>query len=327
MRMRRVLIALLVAVRAQTQEVEVLVGGEAERNGVLGDVRHVLVLARQLVVLERQPPFLHVFSTTGRRVQTLGRSGGGPGEFRAPYSLAVDPTDTSLVVFDPAGARLTRYRITDTLALLRTERLPSPNVRYGCLAGDRLLTPTEDTALVREFRRANDAWTLDRSWGRKTTAHPLAQHPLMWSRLGFGPMACTVALDTVVLASSDVGELLVGTRRDARTLVASLPRAVPVVVSAEGRGLRLSQPERGWYEHVRAVALGPDGIRLVLERAGQKAEVAGSAFRVLARAPDGTWRRDEAREWFAGGATGGSVYCVQSVPVPAIGRVVRGECP
>jgi hypothetical protein len=222
---------------------------------------------------------------------------------------------------------VTRYRVTDSLAFLRTERLPSPTVRYGCLAGDRLLTPAEDAALVREFRRTNETWTLVSVWGRKVTAHPLAQHPLVWSRLGSGPIACTGALDTVVFASPDYGEVLLGSRRDTRTTLTSLPRVVPVVVSAVGRGLRMSQPERGWYETIRAVDLGPGGLRIVLERVGQRADAAGAPFRVLSRGRDGQWGGEAERTWFAVGRTGGVLYCFQATPVPAIGRVRGDECP
>ena len=66
-------------------------------------------------VLDGQASELRVFSPTGEYVRTVGRAGGGPGEFRQPVRVdegpdgnlwVMDPQNTRLSVFDSAGAYL-----------------------------------------------------------------------------------------------------------------------------------------------------------------------------------------------------------------------------
>ncbi len=309
------------------QTVDVLVGGEAERNGGLGDVRHVLVLPRQFVVLERQAPVLHVFGPDGRRLQTLGRAGRGPGEYTAAASLAFDPVTGSVLVFDPATSRLTRYSVSDTLILRGIERIEATGVSVGCVAGERMLAPTLDSLLVHDFRLRGGVWTPQHGYGRKGSRHPLAAHPLLRQRLGGGPLVCSRSLDTVVVASRELGEVIWWSREDTTGRVLSLPGAVLAEFAPEGRGLRTSEPPRGWYEQVQGVVLAGGTFHVTVARLGRRAEGAGAAYRELEGIAERIPDRVRAQAWQMVGFHDGRAVCYQTAPVPALGKASGRSCP
>ena len=73
----------------------------------------------EFYVLEGQAQELRVFGRTGAHVRTIGRKGGGPGEFQEVVGLAwapdgnlwvIDPSNARISVFDTAGNYLTNHR-------------------------------------------------------------------------------------------------------------------------------------------------------------------------------------------------------------------------
>ncbi len=100
----------------------VRIGSEEAADPVVlfGDVWDVTLdgLGR-IYVLDRQPKEVRVFDRAGRHVRTLGREGGGPGEFRNPIGLdwgpegklwVVDVGNARYTVFDTAGNYLDSHR-------------------------------------------------------------------------------------------------------------------------------------------------------------------------------------------------------------------------
>jgi sugar lactone lactonase YvrE len=102
--------------------VEELRLGSAEAEGpeLFGDVRALEVdRAGRIYVLESQAKEIRVFGADGSHVRTIGRKGGGPGEFESPAGLmwdaggrlwVVDQQNARFSVFDTAGAFLTSHR-------------------------------------------------------------------------------------------------------------------------------------------------------------------------------------------------------------------------
>lgn len=79
-------------------------------------------------VVSAQAPFeISVFDSRGRFERTIGREGGGPGEYKRITALAIGSSD-SLYVFDPGNARVTV--LTDTGTVRRTAPVPG-NVMQG----------------------------------------------------------------------------------------------------------------------------------------------------------------------------------------------------
>jgi sugar lactone lactonase YvrE len=75
--------------------------------------------AGRLYVYEGQAQELRVFDDDGSHVRTVGREGGGPGEFKRVIGMAwapdgnlwlVDPSNARISVFDTAGTYLTNHR-------------------------------------------------------------------------------------------------------------------------------------------------------------------------------------------------------------------------
>jgi hypothetical protein len=58
---------------------------------VLGDVQSLWCQDDRIYILDRAIPALRVYADDGRHLFDVGRAGDGPGEFREPMSLAVDP--------------------------------------------------------------------------------------------------------------------------------------------------------------------------------------------------------------------------------------------
>ncbi len=87
----------------------------------LQGVRTVKPLSHGLfAALDQYLPTIYVFDSSGRLLNTLGRSGDGPGEFRTVHSLAVLQGD-SLAVIDENAARLTVFGPDGGV---RTARMP-----------------------------------------------------------------------------------------------------------------------------------------------------------------------------------------------------------
>ncbi len=92
---------------------EVRIGSaDAAAPAVLfGDVWDVTLDALgRIYVLDRQPKEIRVFDQRGDHVRTVGREGGGPGEFKNPIRLAWGP-DRNLWVLDQGNGR---YSVFDT---------------------------------------------------------------------------------------------------------------------------------------------------------------------------------------------------------------------
>ena len=72
-------------------------------------------------VLDGQASELRLFSASGEYVRTVGRPGGGPGEFRRPFRVDEGP-DANIWVLDPQNARVSVFDSTG--AYLRGLRVP-----------------------------------------------------------------------------------------------------------------------------------------------------------------------------------------------------------
>jgi hypothetical protein len=98
----------------------VLDGAEEE---MFGDVRALVVAPDgEMFVLDRHVPTIRRFGPDGAYRGSIGRQGGGPGEFERPEALAMLP-DGRLLVRDPGNARINVYARDGTA--LPSWRLPS----------------------------------------------------------------------------------------------------------------------------------------------------------------------------------------------------------
>ncbi|MFQ5679843.1 MAG: hypothetical protein ACE5HP_10350 [Gemmatimonadota bacterium] len=69
---------------------------------------------RLVVANAYRPPELRVYDPVGRHLRSMGRAGGGPGEFSAIHRLFLAPPDT-LIAYDADRARHTHFRVDGEL--------------------------------------------------------------------------------------------------------------------------------------------------------------------------------------------------------------------
>jgi len=95
-----------------------LSGDPAYQFGRVGSI--AVGSAGQFVVVDRQAPSVRVFDADGTHVRTVGRKGGGPGEFAGPahaefgphgHLWVPDPQNARLSVIDTTGAFVTEHRM------------------------------------------------------------------------------------------------------------------------------------------------------------------------------------------------------------------------
>lgn len=152
---------------------------------LFGRIKQATLLDDSTVaVIDETAPEVRLFSVAGRHVQTVGRMGEGPGEFRAPQAVTRSPSGELLIsdirrnvqIFR-TGPRGFEHR--------QTWQLPfSP--RSMCFVGQRLFanaTILDNASIIHEI---SDSGTVVRSFG----AVYRSPNPLINYETGQGRIAC-----------------------------------------------------------------------------------------------------------------------------------------
>lgn len=100
-------------------EEELRIGTTSEEGPELfGQIQGLVADAEGTIfVLDSQARELRIFDADGEHLRTVGRQGGGPGEFANPVGLAIHPDNESLWVVDPGNGR---YSVFDRDGEFRT---------------------------------------------------------------------------------------------------------------------------------------------------------------------------------------------------------------
>lgn len=127
-------------------------------------VAHALRLSDgTLLVADGQANEIRAFDAQGKYLRTMGRSGGGPGEFRGLHALYLLPGDT-VAAFDYQGARLAFFAPTGsfvravTVAPVDGKLPPRPLAFFG--DGRMLVTPLYNPNFVSNPKPTRDTVTL-----------------------------------------------------------------------------------------------------------------------------------------------------------------------
>jgi hypothetical protein len=309
----------------------VVIGGDNDRGATLGRVRSIAVLPKVLVVLERDAPHIQVFGHDGRLRQTLGRAGAGPGEYRAPFALGPDPESGELLIVDPANSRLTRYSVSDTLALESTTQIDVPMTRAVCRNGAPLLALAGlDSIPIRELQLVGGLFVGRAGIGRKASRHVLANHPRLQSYIAEGPMLCTPDQGRIFVASPLLGEILAyRPSRPTETVLISVPEFRPLKFAPVGAGVQLSMPEGGFYERIVDLRVRGNVVVVTIARieatAPRSEETRG--FRVVEIRDVQPSIVPGNHAWHEVGRLGTIRVCLRHEPVPTIGYFPQHECP
>jgi hypothetical protein len=311
-----------------------IIGGEEDVVTQLGRVRGVVALPRSFVVLERDAPFLKVFDYSGRLIQKLGRSGGGPGEFRGPTSLSFDARRQRLLVVDPSNARVTAYQVRDSLVAPRFLKIDDNGIRSVCALGTRMIGLARSTlahnapTILRELREEGDKLTVTSSFGEPRTNHPLGAHPMVRTRASDGPLYCDEQGNRVIVASAMLGEVHVFNAASRQQVTAPIPGFQRITMTVDNNSMTMVPPTAG-SDAVLGLVPWEGFVRAVTERTrpipgSVPASMGFAASRIGAGGPESLGARTQ---WRPLAQTSAGALCAQSDPAPAIALFAAGRCP
>ena len=228
---------------------------------IFGDIANVGTTKKgAIIVVDRKNMDVRLFDDRGQFLQRLGRAGQGPGEFRAPHSLLVTPTDDiwiadmqrRLTVFGPSpdGYRLVRTIPVEigirSMCILRGEL-----VANGIALGDPFVIRVLDS-LARPVR----------AFG-KLYASPNAVLNVQFAE--GGRIACDAANDIIVYASqAALGEVR-AYRRDGRAVWRTVIEDVRtnIITETDGGGVRVERSPDGAHSLLSLNVL--PGVGIVLQ--------------------------------------------------------------
>jgi hypothetical protein len=305
------------------------IGGEDDVQTQLGRYVGVVTTPRHIVVLERDAPFVKVFTHDGRLVQELGRRGAGPGEFGAPSSITFDARGSRLLVVDASNARVSIYPLADTLLPPRLLGLDDVGVRTICPVGERMFAVVRNApTIVRELRESGGRLVGGPAFGQTRTAHPLGSHPMIRSRASEGPVLCNGGSSQLIVASRLLGEVHTVDLGAQTQLTHPIAQFQPMYIAVDNNSMTVGDGKVEfhvvaavvrWGDEVLAVAelfqpqptgpAEPSGYRISTVRAGVPAALgAKRAWRPLALLPSGA-------------------LCARNDPAPAIALFAGQVCP
>jgi hypothetical protein len=94
-------------VRLTAADTLAIIGGDDERDGyAIGSLRAAVLMGERIVIADGLGGEIRFYDTAGSLIHRYGRTGSGPGEFRALRDIA-RATDTSVVAWDVQLQRLT----------------------------------------------------------------------------------------------------------------------------------------------------------------------------------------------------------------------------
>jgi len=122
---------------------------EGGADEVLGTVAAAVSLAdNRIAILDGSPPRIRVYTANGEPSYSIGGPGVGPGEFRAPLTMVVDPESQALTVVD-RDRRISTFADT----LLTASVTISVDAEDACIVGPYLVLsafdPEEFTSVQR----------------------------------------------------------------------------------------------------------------------------------------------------------------------------------
>lgn len=306
-----------------------VVGGEEDVATQLGRFRSVAALPRLFVVLEGDAPFIKVFDYSGRLVQSIGRAGSGPGEFRAPSSVTFDARQQRVLVVDPSNARVTVYAVRDSLASASFLTLEDIGIRSLCTLGVRLFGLARNApTIIRELREDATTLSVSASFGEPRTNHPHGSHPFVRTRASDGPLQCDESGNRIVAASSILGEVHVfdaATRAQSTTPIPGFER---LTITVDNNSMTMAPPEAG-FDVILDIVEWEGALLAVSERSkpapgGPPVSVGFSTAPIRARGPEQVSSR---RKWRPLAKTTVGSLCAVSDPAPTIALFSGNVCP
>ncbi|MBK7594565.1 MAG: hypothetical protein IPJ11_04810 [Gemmatimonadetes bacterium] len=261
--------------------------------GALRDPADLILLDDgTLFVADEKPVEVMRFDPTGRYVGTVGREGGGPGEFRSAWLAYRGDT---LVVHDPAAARAGTFLISTSAPLLQRPTTPRYFSRIGLDGSGRavvpVMLPPDSTKPPRRgfIRFSLDGATLDTAF---LPEHPKSDKRWLVREGSVVRMEMQVPMQPQDLSVADPiggfvlgwsGEYLLRATRNGQdtTLLFSRPRPSGAISAAEKQAIvedRITSNKQYTPEAVLRASLLPSAIpderpafeQIAVDRSGRR---------------------------------------------------------
>lgn len=311
---------------AQVKLTPVVVIGELDGRPAttFGKIESVVVDADgRIYVLDSMAQEIRVFDAEGMHLQTVGRMGGGPGEFQEPRGLTI--LGSQLLVLDARQMRITSYELADSLAYLDETRIDI----YGmdmCALDDRLfilgfsvddLADLRADTLVHEFSLQCDEAVHLSAFGESFSDHPVLSRTLA------SGIECLESINAVAVFSRELGRATAYSPEGELTW-----RYVPEEweqIGLEGNldgSATWSCPESGSYEYLMGLAsVRADEVTLQVAPGDCLAhkspdESTEVEWRTVDAARGELWRQETGCRVMA--VRSDTVYCAAQDPYPRI---------
>ena len=215
---------------------------DGPEHSMLGEVAGVATnRSGQVIVVDRKSQDVRLFDMRGAFLQRLGRAGQGPGEFRAPHSVIVTPSDEiwiadmqrRLTVFAPTsdGYKLKRTIPTE-IGIRSMCYLNGDLIANGIGLGDPFVVRVLDS-LARPIRSFGSLYS-----------SPNAMVNYQFSE---GLVTCDATNDLIIYASAAALGEIRAYRRDGRAVWRTVVGDVRanIISDSEGGGLRVERSPEG----------------------------------------------------------------------------------
>ena len=220
-----------------------------------GHIEDLAVDGRGAVyVLDQMAREIRMFDEKGAHLQTVGREGGGPGEYNLPTAITLSPS-RELYVADQMSMRITVYQISDSLEYggdFRTEF----GVRDMCFLDGRLYAlGFHEGHVIHEIALTHNTGELEQSFGEPYWSHPLRQHRV-------NHLLCLSELKLVLVAAAESPVVRSYTADGDPSWSFTLSDHYPLTINelVDGRVEYLFPDDRPWYHTLLSLVPLPDSL-------------------------------------------------------------------
>jgi len=225
---------------------------------------------RLIIVEEHAAPFIRLLNRDGKLVQTLGRMGAGPSEFRYVSAVAID-SGGRVAIFDPAQRRVTYFQLKDTLTFVESKTTPF-HVTAACYLGAQLWAhgDASNDGVIHRLNERGAILTVEQSVGRMKIGHPLDGMRLFRQPVVSGPVACNAATGEVLAATEGLGFVQIVTAVSGASRIEHISAFQPLLFEAAERGgLMTKQNPTGTNDQIVSFISAARSTRVIIGQVGK----------------------------------------------------------
>lgn len=283
---------------------------EGGRTEMIGQVADVKVSGDTVLVLDERYNELRMYDRAGTHIQTLGRAGQGPDEFRHPRRLVVGGGGDVTILGRPN--QLKRFEVgAGTLTRRATATRPH-DIDDICALGTDVIARGVDSDKNPIHRISPSSFGASAEAEKETVAFSFGRayqdpSPFIWNQLSGGPVAC-LSEESVIVTAPSRFSVIYGYRANGDSLWTSQIEAFQpmkiVSQGAEGERQSLGYEIEGSHAN-EIISLVDVSERFVLAQVGRQTVEAAENGR----------RFSSLHSYLLDGRTGRGTYVTDQLPV------------